>query len=280
MWPAPGTTTAPSVSGILISTGPSRWKREPVSSGEAADKALSQTTRALLALRELILSGELKSGDRLSELALVERLGVSRTPVRAALMRLAEEGLVAGIPSGGFAVRAFTEGDVFDAIEIRGTLEGLAARFAAERGVSTARLAAVRACLTEIDELISRPKFTAEIFNAYVALNARFHAMLNELADSAAVMRHIERAVAAPFASPNAFVLAQSLTPVARTVLIVAQEQHRAVIEAIEQREGARAEALMREHAKLAARNLRSVGSLEAQRLVPGGTLIRWGGQR
>jgi GntR family transcriptional regulator, vanillate catabolism transcriptional regulator len=256
------------------------WKHQTVSPGETADRSLSQTTRALLSLRELILSGELKSGDRLSELALVERLGVSRTPVRAALMRLAEEGLVDGIPSGGFAVRAFTEADVFDAIEIRGTLEGLAARFAAERGVSPGRMVALRDCLTEIDELVSRPKFTAEVFNAYVALNGRFHAMLTDLADSPAVSRHIERAVAAPFASPNAFVLAQSLTPAARTVLIVAQEQHRSVIEAIEQREGARAEALMREHAKVAARNLRNVGSLEAQRLVPGGSLIRWGGPR
>lgn len=251
-----------------------------VSPGETADKSLSQTTRALLSLRELILSGELKSGDRLSELALVERLGVSRTPVRAALMRLAEEGLVDGIPSGGFAVRAFSEADVFDAIEIRGTLEGLAARFAAERGVSAGRMAPLRDCLAELDELVNRPKFTPEVFDAYVALNGRFHTMLAELAESPALVRHIERAVAAPFASPNAFVLAQSLTPVARTVLVVAQEQHRSVVEAIEQREGTRAEALMREHAKLAARNLRNVGSLEARRLVPGGSLIRWGGPR
>jgi GntR family transcriptional regulator of vanillate catabolism len=251
-----------------------------VSAGETAEKALSQTTRALLSLRELILSGELKAGDRLSELALVERIGVSRTPVRAALMRLSEEGLVDGIPSGGFAVRAFSEADVFDAIEIRGTLEGLAARFAAERGVAAGRLSAVRDCLVELDELVNRPRISAEVFDAYVTLNARFHALLTDLADSPALARHIERAVAAPFASPNSFVLAQSLTPAARTVLIVAQEQHRAVIEAIEQREGARAEALMREHAKVAARNLRSVGSLEAQRLVPGGSLIRWGGPR
>jgi GntR family transcriptional regulator of vanillate catabolism len=252
------------------------WKLASVSSGESADKALTQTTRALLSLRELILSGDLKSGERLSELALVERLGVSRTPVRAALMRLSEEGLVAGIPSGGFAVRAFTEADVFDAIEIRGTLEGLAVRFAAERGVSAGRLVALRDCVAEIDELINRPKFTAEVFNAYVALNGRFHAMLNELADSPAIARHIERAVAAPFASPNAFVLAQSLTPTARTVLVVAQEQHRSVIEAIEQREGTRAEALMREHARIAHANLRdALQSHKTLQMVPGANLIR-----
>ena len=53
-----------------------------------------------------------------------------------ALVRLEEEGLLEAIPSGGFMVKAFTERDILDSIELRGTLEGLAARFAAERGVS------------------------------------------------------------------------------------------------------------------------------------------------
>ena len=57
----------------------------------------AQTTRALLELRDLILGGELTAGERLSELAVVERLGVSRTPVRAALQRLCEEGLATAL---------------------------------------------------------------------------------------------------------------------------------------------------------------------------------------
>jgi GntR family transcriptional regulator of vanillate catabolism len=80
---------------------------------------VSQTVSALLQLRDLILSGELAPGQRLQELAIVDRLGVSRTPVRAALVRLEEEGLVEAIPSGGYAVRAFSEQEVDEAIEKR-----------------------------------------------------------------------------------------------------------------------------------------------------------------
>ena len=85
----------------------------------------SQTVRALLGLRELIVGGELGPGERISELWVVERLGVSRTPVRAALIRLQEEGLIEPIATGGFAVRAFSAREIGDAIELRGTLEGL-----------------------------------------------------------------------------------------------------------------------------------------------------------
>ena len=97
----------------------------------------SQTVRVQLRLRELILGGELKPGARIAELTLVERLGASRTPIRMALVRLQEEGLLEALPHGGFSVKDFSEYDIHDAIELRGTLEGLCARLAAERGVST-----------------------------------------------------------------------------------------------------------------------------------------------
>ena len=100
----------------------------------------SQTVRVQLRLRELILGGELKPGARIAELTLVERLGASRTPIRMALVRLQEEGLLEALPHGGFAVKDFSESDIHDAIELRGTLEGLCARLAAERGVSTCLL--------------------------------------------------------------------------------------------------------------------------------------------
>lgn len=108
------------------------------------DKGGSQTVRAQLALRELVLSGEIRPGERLSELAIVDRIVVSRTPVRAALMMLADEGLVEQIPSGGFAVRSFSDVEVSDAIEMRGAIEGLAVRFAAQRGVLPMALTPLR----------------------------------------------------------------------------------------------------------------------------------------
>src|SRR5581483_1786758 len=91
----------------------------------------SQTGRTLLNLRGMLLRGDFQPGERLSELPLVARLGVSRTPIRLALDRLAHEGLLEASPTGGFVVRSFTIEDVWDAIETRGVLEGAAARLAA-----------------------------------------------------------------------------------------------------------------------------------------------------
>src|SRR5215831_16189280 len=155
---------------------------------ESGDRSASQTVRALLKLRDFILSGELKPGDRISELPLVERLGVSRTPIRMALVRLEEEGLLELIPSGGFAVKGFSERDITDSIETRGTLEGLCARLAAERGLTQSALSSLKDPVAGIDALLARQemgdKMSEELFSDYVALNERFHALLIELADS------------------------------------------------------------------------------------------------
>jgi GntR family transcriptional regulator of vanillate catabolism len=238
--------------------------------------AVSQTVRTQLRLRELIVGGELKPGMRIAELALVERLGASRTPIRMALVRLQEEGLLEALPNGGFAVRDFSESDIHDAIEVRGTLEGLAARLAAERGVASVLLAEARDCLAKIDAVLARPELSDESFGGYVEQNGRFHALLTEMAGSDLVTRQIERAVTLPFASPNGFVMVQATGPRARDTLVVAQRQHRAVIDAIVRREGARAEALMREHARIAHDNLRdALQSHQTLQLVPGASLIR-----
>jgi len=241
-----------------------------------AGTALSQTVRTQLRLRELILGGELKPGARIAELTLVERLGASRTPIRMALVRLQEEGLLEALPNGGYAVKDFSEADIHDAIELRGTLEGLAARLAAERGVSSVLLAEVRDCLEHIDALLAQPALSETSFTGYSEQNARFHSLLWEMAGSDLVARQLERAVTLPFASPNGFVLARSTGPDARDVLVVAQAQHRAVVEAIVQREGARAEAVMREHARIAHQNLREVmRSHQSLQRLPGASLIR-----
>src|SRR5215469_7929729 len=93
----------------------------------------TQIMRAMLRLREQILSGDFAPGERMSELPLVERIGVSRTPLRLALARLEHEGLLQQLRTGGYVVREFSPQEVADAIELRGVLEGTAARFAAER---------------------------------------------------------------------------------------------------------------------------------------------------
>src|SRR6218665_3407536 len=124
----------------------------------------SQSVRAQRQLRELILAGELAPGSRIAEVTLVERIGVSRTPIRAALQRLEQEGLLQPLPGGGYAVRVFSEREVADAIELRGTLEGLAARLAAERGAPPAQLDLAREALDQIDAVLRCPALDDEAF--------------------------------------------------------------------------------------------------------------------
>jgi len=243
---------------------------------ESDEAGLSQTVKAQLRLRELIVGGELKPGQRIAELALVERLGVSRTPIRMALVRLQEEGLLEALPGGGFIVKDFSEDDIHDAIELRGTLEGLAARLAAERGVGAVLIAEARDCLDRIDAVLAPAQLSDASFSDYVELNGRLHTLLAEMAGSDLVQRQLERAKTLPFASPNSFVLSSAGSPRARDMLVVAQAQHRAVIDAIVRREGARAEALMREHARIAHQNLRdALQSHQTLQQIPGASLIR-----
>src|SRR5678816_329141 len=128
----------------------------------------SQKGRALLLLREMILRGDFQPGERLSELSLVARLSISRTPIRLALERLAHEGLLEPSASGGFVARNFTIEDVWDAIEVRGVLEGTAARLAAERLVDESELEGLRRYR---DEMISIQELTMETLDRFLAVS-------------------------------------------------------------------------------------------------------------
>jgi len=232
---------------------------------------MSQTINAIITIRQQILHGDLMPGERLLELALVERLGMSRTPIRAALTRLAEEGLLEKVNGGGYTVREFSVRDIEDAIEARGVLEGMAARLAAERGVNSAELARTKECLHQLDKLLEKTDFDSEDFDQYFDLNGFFHNQLLVLAESFVIEHLQRRIVVLPFAGPNAFVMAQSEIGNAWKIFFVAQEQHKGIIEAIEKREGTRAEALAREHARLSLTTLKTALNTEsALKQVPG----------
>ena len=232
-------------------------------------KRISQSRKALSELRALILDGTLEAGSRLAETALAERLGISRTPLREAMTRLVEEGLLERQASGGCRVCRFTMTEIVDAIELRGVMEGTAARLAAERGADPELLAQCHEILAGIDDALApapppaqalRPRDSVGVdidFDAYVALNARFHALLAQLAGSDIVAREVERSCRQPLASPSAFLAGQEQVDEFRRSLGGAQEQHKAILDAIENGEGARAEALAREHARLARHNLK-----------------------
>ena len=217
----------------------------------------SQTAqRALMELRTLVLNGAFENGARLPETALAERLGLSRTPLRQAMDRLVDEGLLERIETGGCRVASFSLSDIFDAIELRGVLEGTAARLAAERGVEQGAVAAMENTLTELDCVLEAAPLE---FKSYVRLNAEFHDMLAGLAGSSIIAREVERAKRLPAASPTAFLQGQETIPDFQESLRRAQRQHRSIWKAILAREGSRAEALAREHARLARTNLEYV---------------------
>lgn len=99
---------------------------------------INETTKSLeeqvyLALEEAIIAGEYKKGDSLTEMSLSKKLGVSRTPIRAALARLSKEGLVEISPNRGAVVVGVTDEDLSDVYRIRIRLEGLASAMAATR---------------------------------------------------------------------------------------------------------------------------------------------------
>ena len=85
----------------------------------------------------------------------------------------------------------------------------------------------------------------------------------------------MERLASLPFASPSAFVVVQANSPQARDRLVVAQDQHWQVLDAIERREGTRAEAILREHSRIAQRNLREAVRMPGLDAMRGVRLIR-----
>ena len=97
------------------------------------NKYISLEEKVFLALEDEILSEKLTRGTVLTEISLSERLGVSRTPIRSALHRLTEDGLVKQMANRGTVVVGITEDDLVDIYRIRVRLEGLASAIAAER---------------------------------------------------------------------------------------------------------------------------------------------------
>ncbi len=243
----------------------------------------SQQIHALLRLRELLWNGEFTPGQRLREIPLAKRLHVSRTPLRLALTALHHEGLLEMNPRRGFVVRSFRLADIYDAIDIRGMLEGMAARLAVERlsadpAKAEASLAPLGKCVADLDRaLASSQRSGAEAFAHYVELNERLHAALLELAQSDSLSREMQRVSCLPFAAPSSgFVRMQAEIPESWRVLQIAQDQHHAILDAITAREAARAENLLREHARLVRRNLEiAIKDHRAHHLVPGLRLIK-----
>lgn len=243
---------------------------------------VSQTGRAFVCIRELLLRGEFGRRERIAEVPLGARLKMSRTPVRMALEHLAHVGLLNVGSTGGFWVPEFTISDVRDAIELRGVLEGTAARLAAERLANDADLERLGRSRDEVGSLteLSFNEQSPNSFERYMNGNEAFHAAIVDLAKSPMLSRFMVQASSLPFASPSAMVFPTSMMAQSKETLMRAQGQHQAIVEAIQNRQGTRAEHLAREHALLALKVFElALSDEDVLNNVPGGPLINVGGR-
>nr|WP_239031353.1 MULTISPECIES: GntR family transcriptional regulator [unclassified Modicisalibacter] len=207
-------------------------------------------------LRKLISEGRYAPGARVAEMHVAEQLGVSRTPVRLAFRTLEQEGLLERAGKRGYRVREFTEEDVLCALEVRGALEGLAARRLAERGLP----AAIRERLAEAIErgrgILDKGYLTTEDISLWSELNQTFHTTIVQATGSQVIADAIGRNDHLPFASADSIIIDTEALDSEYAKLQFAHQQHRMVYQALCLGEGARAEMLMREHAYVGLRYL------------------------
>lgn len=199
--------------------------------------ALSRTASSAAAelIREAIADGRLQPGQRLKEEVLARELGISRTPIREALLVLQTEGLVEASPNRGATVRSYDLPDLEEIYELRAMLEGLAAARAAAR-ISEEQLAALEASCDRFERLVG-----GSDVRALVAENAVFHEAILAAAQSERLAGMVRQVVVLPL--------------VYRSYVWYSPEQasasyhyHRQLAYALERGDAQRAELLMREH--------------------------------
>jgi GntR family transcriptional regulator, vanillate catabolism transcriptional regulator len=200
-------------------------------------------------LRQLIVSGRMPAGERVAEIPVADSLGVSRTPVRLAFRSLEQEGLLEKAGKRGYVVRRFSEADVRSAIEVCGTLEGLAARHLAERGMSADVRSALAQAIADGQAVLGKGFMVEDDIARWSALNQRFHDAIVSAHESRVIADAIARNNHLPFASADSIALDREALPAEYQKLRVAQLHHQLVFDALDRRETARVEMLMREHA-------------------------------
>lgn len=202
-------------------------------------------------LRDWILHGQIQPGERLEEIPLAEKLGVSRTPVRAALGTLANEGLVDHQPKRGYLVRGFDMEAIAAAYDVRAVLEGLACRNAATRGVTEEQSQRLLDALAEGDRILARGELRPEDHAPYQQMNVTIHDTLLQASGNPWVNRFAEQAQNIPFASDRIILWDD------HPIILRSHGDHHRIIEAVMARDAVRAEELMREHVYYAGLILR-----------------------
>ncbi|MFZ5592238.1 MAG: GntR family transcriptional regulator [Bacillota bacterium] len=194
-------------------------------------------------LREAIIQGRLKPGERLMEIQLAEEMGVSRTPVREAIRKLELEGFVVMVPRKGAYVAGISVKDIVDVFEVRAALEALAAGLAAERATEE-ELEELERSLVQISEVTGR-----EDIDALVETDINFHELIYKACRNerlVQILTHLKEQITR--------FRTTSLSQPGRSKHAV--EEHRKIVEAISDRNVELASTLAREHIENAEQSL------------------------
>lgn len=187
-------------------------------------------------IRQAILDGQLKPGERLKESALAETFGISRTPIREALMMLQTDGLITMTPHRGTFVRAFESSEVEDIFQLRTVLEALSAVRACERRTEE-DLEAMEAAVIRLDAMDVERSGVADIWRENVA----FHMAVAEAAHTAKLSAFLRNLFDLPiyYQRPVHYSTEQKDQFV---------RAHRAIFERIRARDATGAEAMVKAH--------------------------------
>ena len=202
-------------------------------------------------LRNLILDGGLPPGKPLLQLDLCERLGVSRTPLREAFRILESEGLVR-VSNGNKTLEVInlTVSEMLELYAVREVIDGLAARLAAQRGVPAARLEQLRQLLT----IMRKEAGTASVSRAIA--HADFHAGLAEVSGNRHVVNQMPLIrLTAQMLSRRMQSLAEAAPGHSAEMLEEGEDDHLAVLAAIEAGDGRLAETIARRHIRKTMRS-------------------------
>jgi DNA-binding GntR family transcriptional regulator len=204
---------------------------------------LPAADQAYQAIRARIMSGDLGDGARLTEQSLAAELGLSRTPVRAAITRLIHEGFVARGEGYSTRVAHFPEDELDQIFEIRRRLECYAAGRAAV--LASAEQIAALGELTDRMEARTPPK-TRQDYEEISAINADFHRIIGEAAQSPRLMAVLQMAV-------DVGLVARTYHAYSEADLIRSARHHRELVDAIRARAPDWAESVMSSHVLAAA---------------------------
>ncbi len=224
----------------------------------------------------MIVNGELPVSDRVTESSAASLLGLSRTPVRAALAQLETEGLLVKLEGRGYKIRPFSLEDLEKASEVRAALEALAAGRLASLGPSQETVAAIESSIAMTEGIVSRSAVTRREVAIYQEANELFHTTIVDACDNDFVRLGLEKIANIPIVAPGAFTEVEGMAQAEMLRITVGHTQHVIIWDAIRAGDAVRAEHMMREHAGAPVRYARLfIGEGYYKKLLSSGIVER-----